>query len=387
MDIDRFEHTGQSTSYYSRSPTNESGEHGKHLEERSDVYSSHNVWSYSTRYRPSSSSSLSSSTTSKAPENSPLRPISFTSPGTNAECQSPAFWETRETADKSIGKNHDRKEESRKAHKESERDRRNIENACIQQLKSLTHPECYMNVKSKYRDEPAKNEILARANAFIMALVLRLNAELSHSTALEQQILDLQRAPTTASHKPDDIHSVHLHEKQPDPHTTTHNAFPKPAHPDPFPLTTHLPPTASPPSPPTPRHCPAPNCHHSVQHFEAWYDSTLCRRWLDGPDGVLARTLAIVGVWHAGIAALVRAFERLQAAHPTLVPWNATALVGAFARVQAGAAPGTKAWDAEALVAGFEKTLVAKFVVEPASVEALVSAMGGAGKGSLAGGV
>ena len=69
------------------------------------------------------------------------------------------------------------------------------------------------------------------------------------------------------------------------------------------------------------------------------------------------------------------------------MPWNATALVGAFARVQAGAAPGTKAWDAEALVAGFEKTLVAKFVVEPASVEALVSAMGGAGKGSLAGGL
>ena len=59
-------------------------------------------------------------------------------------------------------KDGERKEESRKAHKESERDRRNIENACIQQLKSLTHPECYMNVKSKYRDEPAKNEILAR---------------------------------------------------------------------------------------------------------------------------------------------------------------------------------------------------------------------------------
>ncbi|MCJ1433678.1 hypothetical protein MMC27_003042 [Xylographa pallens] len=370
-------------SYHSRPPSNESREHRKHLEERSDAYSSDNAWSYSTRYRPSSSSSLSSCTTGKAAENSPLRPISFTSPGTHVECQSPAFWETRETAGKSGRKNDDRKEESRKAHKESERDRRNIENACIQQLKSLTHSECYMNVKSKYRDEPAKNEILARANAFIMALVLRLNAELAYSMALEQQILALQQDPTASRRKPD-THSTHLPEERHDPHPL-HRPSPEPAHPDPSPLATHLPPPARPPSA-KPRHCSAPHCHHSVPHFEAWYDSALCRRWLDGPDGVLARTLDIVGAWHAGIAKLIRAFERLQAAHPKLVPWNASALVGAFARVQAGA-PGMKAWDTEALVGVFEKTLVAKFAAEPSSVEALVNAVDGAGAGPLPGGL
>ncbi|MCJ1315329.1 hypothetical protein MMC15_000646 [Xylographa vitiligo] len=312
---------------------------------------------------------MSSSTTGKAPESSSLRPTSFISPGSSGECHSLAFWETRETADKPGRKDGDHKGESRKAHKESERDRRNIENACIQQLKSLTHSECYMNVKSKYRDEPAKNEILARANAFIMALVLRLNAELSYSMALEQQILDLQQDPTAARHKPD-TRSTHLHEDRP----SQHSKSPKPVPPSPFPLATLIPPRA-----PPPRHCPAPACASSVPHFEAWYSSPLCRRWLDGPAGVLAHTLDIVGGWHAGIAKLIRAFERLQAAHPNIVPWNATALAGAFAHFHAGGGGGGGAaveeWDAEALVRALEGTLLERCGGEAASVEVLVGAM------------
>ncbi|MCJ1290545.1 hypothetical protein MMC34_002084 [Xylographa carneopallida] len=291
---------------------------------------------------------MSSSTAGKAPETNPLRPTSF------ADSRSVAPWETPTAADTSARKDGDRKEESRKAHKESERDRRNIENACIQQLRSLTHSECYMNVKSKYRDEPAKNEILARANAFIMALVLRLNAELARSMALEQQLTELQQEPSPASTRNSDAHSA-------------------PSQPTPTRFLSSSPPLHS------PSHCPSPSCASSVPHFEAWYASPLCRRWLDGPDGVLARTLALVGGWHAGIAALVRAFERVQAVHPAIAPWNASALVAAFARGNVGAAAageGGRAWDTEALVRGLEGTIRERFGVEPASVEVLVNAMG-----------
>ncbi|MCJ1380229.1 hypothetical protein MMC17_003332 [Xylographa soralifera] len=383
MDIDRFEHSGNLMPYHGQLQSNESREQRKHLEGGSDVYSSDNAWPYSTRYRPSSSSSLSSSTTGRAPENSGHRPTSLTSPESSVDCQSLAFWDTRQIADKPVRKDSNRKEESRKAHKESERDRRNIENACIQQLKSLTHSECYVNVRSKYRDEPAKNEILARANAFIMALVLRLNAELSYSMALEQQIVDLERDPT-ASRPKSDTHSLHLHERHPEQHTN-HSNFPKPDHPEPSPRDIPVHPSAHPPLP-TPHHCKAAHCHYSIPHFEAWYDSALCRRWLDGPDGVLARTLDIVSVWHDGVATIIRSFEKIQAAHPKIVPWNASALVGAFTRIQARA-PGAEAADADALVRRFEKTLAAKFAAEPSSVEALVNALDGVGARPASGGL
>ncbi|MCJ1283528.1 hypothetical protein MMC26_002858 [Xylographa opegraphella] len=375
MNIDRYEHDATSMPYHGQPSSSESQEQRRCRNESREMYSSENAWSYSTRYRPSSSSSLSSSTTGKAPEYSSLCPTSCTLPSSSVDCQSLTFWDNREIADKSVRKDGYRKEESRKAHKESERDRRNIENACIQQLRSLTHSECYMNVKSKYRDEPAKNEILARANAFIMALVLRLNAELSYSMALEQKIVDLQQNPTTARHKLD-THAIYRYEEQPSQHTND-STVPKLSQPEPSHSAIHVQSTTRPHSP-TARHCEASNCHYSVPHFEAWYDSALCRRWLDGPNGVLVRTLEIVGLWHAGIAKIIRSFEKVQAAHPKIQPWNASALVTAFARIHAGGLV-MKPWDAEALVTILEKTLASKFTMEPASVEALVNAIDGPG--------
>ncbi|MCJ1400790.1 hypothetical protein MMC11_003998 [Xylographa trunciseda] len=360
MDIDRCDQIANSTPRHGQLPSQESLKHRTRVEDRIDAYSSNNAWPYSTRQRPSSSSSLGRSTPGNGPGKSSFRPPSFTSLGSSIGTPSPPFWEPRDPADKPTKNDGDRKEESKKAHKESERDRRNIENACIQQLKRLTHSECYMNVKSKYRDEPAKNEILARANAFIMALVLRLNAELAQTVALEQDLVDLR-------------HELTALPRRPEPH---------PAHPPDGQLD-HQPPPSSTLRPPVPSpravharpaHCAAPACRSSAAHYEAWYDSPLCRRWLDGPDGVLAHTLETVGAWHAGIATIVRAFERFQAAHPTVVPWNASALVAAFASMQAGNAVVAE-WDTEALVRVLERTAAARFAIEPASVEALVGAM------------
>ncbi|MCJ1388227.1 hypothetical protein MMC18_001072 [Xylographa bjoerkii] len=370
MDIDHSNRTASSMPYHGQLSSHESPELRMRLEERNGAFGSDNSWPDSTRYRPSSTSSLSSSTTGQGLETSSFRPTSFTSLGSRVECPSLFLGETRDRADKSVQKD-DRKGDSKKAHKESERDRRNIENACIQQLKSLTHSECYMNVKSKYRDEPAKNEILARANAFIMALVLRLNSELSQNLALEQKILDLQQELNTLRRKLDP-RSVRLDDEQLG-HHPNHTYFRRTGHPESSPRNVYVRPNVHTPYT-TPSHCEAANCRYSVSHYEAWYDSDLCRGWLDGPDGVLARTLEIVAVWHEGITKIIKAFEEIQAAHPKIVPWNASALVGAFARIHAGN-PRIKSWDTGRLVHIFEKSLAAQFTAEPSSMESWVNAM------------
>ena len=123
-----------------------------------------------------------------------------------------------------------------------------------------------------------------------------------------------------------------------------------------------------------PYHCEEAHCRYSVSHYEAWYDSELCRSWLDGPDGVLVQTLDIVELWHEGTNRIIKSFEKIQAAHPQIAPWNAKALVGAFTRTHTGNSL-MRSCDPEAIVDILEKIIITKFTVEPASIEILVNAM------------
>ncbi|MCJ1473048.1 hypothetical protein MMC13_001697 [Lambiella insularis] len=228
----------------------------------------------------------------------------------------------------------ERKEGSKKAHKESERDRREIENAHIQQLKSLTHPDCYQGVKSKYRDDAAKKEILARGDAFIMALVLRLNLEVSRNQALEQSLRTYRlEDPPTTTQRP-------FPNPQPPPFTHSPSADPA-LHPE------HALPSLTPPL----THCPAPSCRYLVSHYSAWYAAPLSRRWLDGPDGVIAHATDIARVRAAGMEAVMEASAALHAAHAAVGLWTGASLVAALDRIWGRRPPG-EGLTAEELAGG-----------------------------------
>ncbi|MCJ1412814.1 hypothetical protein MMC19_006913 [Ptychographa xylographoides] len=174
----------------------------------------------------------------------------------------------------------------KKPHKISERDRREIHDFHLLELKTLTPEECYVEVNSTYYGKPAKNEVLGRGVGFVMAMIERLNSNMEKINALERLVVTLRQKlgdyipNTNPQHLQTHAQKVDVWDTEAHKPLSTRQLGAMAA--QTCSLDTH--------------HCSCSSCQYSVAHSRSWYDTPSCRRWLDGPDGVIARTIDIVRV-------------------------------------------------------------------------------------------
>ncbi|MCJ1244464.1 hypothetical protein MMC30_001662 [Trapelia coarctata] len=127
-------------------------------------------------------------------DSTPLGPLSSASTNfstnqddRNCESRDSGREDTNNEAEESIKR-------KRKIHALSEKDRRELANLHIRNLKSLSFLNCWeVTSRTPHNKEEAKNEILRHNEAFIMALMHRLAFESSSVAALEQEIGSLRQ--------------------------------------------------------------------------------------------------------------------------------------------------------------------------------------------------
>ena len=208
-------------------------------------------------------------------------------------------------------------------HADTEKDRRKIMNFYIAILKKLTPLECCVDVKSKSNQEGegvAKVEVLRYAVGFMMALLHRLDIEYSAHIALREEIMVLRNEQQVLKHELSTLRrnwndhfscSESVSEQRPE--CVKSNLYEANA------LETLICQTS--------RARPTPNQNHpslpkisTVSYYRQCLQSTHCRTWLDGPEGVIANTISILRSREARMAPiLAKATQEARAREVDLV--------------------------------------------------------------------
>ena len=193
-------------------------------------------------------------------------------------------------------------------HADSEKDRRKIMNFYIAVLKKLTPSECCVDVKSKSSQEGegvAKVEVLRYAVGFMMAVVHRLDMEYSAHKALRDEMVVLRKERQALEHEISAFRRRwNDHSPCPESMNERNSGLLKSKTNEVYTLETRDCQTRRTPSTSNHDHLSLAKSS-TVSCYRQCIQSSRCRMWLDGPEGVIASTISILRSREARMAPIL----------------------------------------------------------------------------------